>query len=101
MGVTTVMTHPNRLYNISKIYYCWFIESRDGEDEDADNNQNPIINNKPLYGVVLMKSRGLNNAFSDFIFSAFLPDQYHPQAVDEEPEAQQDEEPFSRCIQWL
>lgn len=78
MGVTTVMIHPNRLYNISKIYYCRFIESWDGDDEDADNNQNPIVNNKPLYEVVLMKSRGLNNAFSDFIFSAILPGRYHP-----------------------
>lgn len=70
MVVTPVMIHPNRLYNISKIYYCWVLESWDGEDEDADN-QNPMINNKPLYGVVPMKSGGLKNAFSDFIFSAF------------------------------
>lgn len=37
-----------------------------------------MINNKPLYGIVLTKSRGLQKAFSDFIFSAFLPGRYTP-----------------------
>lgn len=70
MVVTPVMIRPNRLYNMPKIYYCRFLGSWDGEDEDADS-KNPVINNKLLYGVFPMKSRGLKNAFSDFTFSAF------------------------------
>lgn len=45
VGVASVMIYPNSLYNISKIYNLRFMESWDGDAEDADHNQDAIINN--------------------------------------------------------